>query len=89
MAIDVFLPAAWQRLGVAERHLRFEGDSLHGLLGDLKQRWPLLAGHWLRPDGTPMNQLQLFVNGEPVPPRADLALRDGDAVDLLLPISGG
>ncbi|MFZ4804611.1 MAG: MoaD/ThiS family protein [Synechococcus lacustris] len=91
MAIDVYLPHGWQRLGIEQSHISSEARSIGELIELLEQRWPLLAKEW-RGKNTPLvSHLKLFINGEQLAKEGAEAqeLSSGDCVDVLLPISGG
>ncbi len=85
------MPSGWQRLGIPTNRLWAEGDTVGSVLEDLEQRWPALGAHWRTGDGGYVRHLQLFLNGEPVPASrvGAMALAEGDALDILMPISGG
>lgn len=91
MAIDLYLPGSWRRHGLRSCHLRQEPGALAQILSDLEMSYPQIRNHWRQADGRFAEYLQLFVNGVQVDPDSmpSQPLQDGDAVDVVLPISGG
>jgi molybdopterin converting factor small subunit len=91
MAIDLYLPGSWRRHGLGSSHLIQEPGSLDQILTELERSYPLIRTHWRQADGRFVDYLQLFVNGVQVAlnPLPVQPLHDGDAIDVVLPISGG
>lgn len=88
MAIEVFLPAGWQRFGVDCCIWHTRSTTLGDLLQQLQSRWPNLTCQLSPPD---VSVVTFFVNSRAVHPNhwRDQPLKDGDQVDILVPISGG
>lgn len=88
MAIKVFLPAGWRRLGVDCSVWTSEATNLTELMDQLCGRWPGLQAQLTPPD---ISIVTLFLNGQIVHPDhwGQQTLKQGDQIDVLLPISGG
>jgi molybdopterin converting factor small subunit len=89
VSVTFFAPFRYQ-IGVSHCDLCFGEESLtvHEFLGQVRRRWPKLS-HGLG-GGRAEDQLRgltLIVNGEVKD--AAFALRDGDRVNILGPLSGG
>jgi molybdopterin converting factor small subunit len=90
MSISIEIPSIFARYAGNHTSFQVEGKTVGECIKDLGKRYPELGKMMLAPDGTLMNSIDIFINGESAYPRPlTRPLKDGDKLKIIMIIQGG
>ncbi len=90
MSISVEIPSIFARYAGNHTSFQAEGKTVGECIKDLGRRYPELGELILAPDGTLMNSIDVFINGETAYPKPlTRPLKDGDKLKIIMIIQGG
>jgi molybdopterin converting factor small subunit len=90
MTVSVEIPSIFARYAGNRTSFECKGKTVGECIKELGKQYPDLAGLVLAADGSLLNSIDIFVNGESAYPRA-LArpVKDGDRLRIIMLIQGG
>jgi molybdopterin converting factor small subunit len=90
MTVSIEIPSIFARYAGNRTSFEAEGRTVGECLKDLEKRYPDLVKLILAKDGSLINSIDIFINGESAYPRAlSRPVKDGDKLKVIMIIQGG